>query len=63
MRWLFRHKIIVPISLDDKEKVVYLAKMGDMDIYPTAFSEDNPLTLIALLARRIVKLENIIPSS
>ena len=50
-------KIIEPRRLKDAEKVRYLAKMGPTDIYPTAFKDDNERTLISLLARRVVRLE------
>lgn len=55
---LFSKKTIEPVTLTDAEKVRYLANMHVGSIYPTAFQFDNELTLISLLARRIVELEN-----
>lgn len=51
-------RVIEPRSLDDQEKVKYLAKMRIGDTYPTAFKYDDAFTLISLLARRIVELEH-----
>lgn len=54
---LFKRKVIEPATLNDQEKVEYLAQMHMLDVFPSAFSNDNPLTLICLLARRIAELE------
>ncbi len=54
---MFKHKVIEPDYLDDKEKVEYLAKMHIGSIFPSAFDNDQEITLIGLLARRIVELE------
>lgn len=60
---MFKPKTIDPVYLDDKEKVEYLANMRIGDLYPAAFVGDDPTTLISLLARRIVELENHFTSS
>lgn len=59
---MFR-KTIEPVEMTDDEKIGWLASSMPYDLFPTAFGNDNELTLIALLARRIVELEKKCPSS
>jgi hypothetical protein len=54
---MFKHRVIEPDYLDDKEKVEYLANTRIGDIFPSAFASDDVMTLVGLLARRIVELE------
>jgi hypothetical protein len=55
---MFHRKQIPPLTLNDQEKVEYLAQMKIGDTYPSAFALDVQQTLIHLLARRIVELEH-----
>lgn len=46
-----------PHHLTEKQKIDYIAKMSKSDIFPDAFHDENELTLIAALARRVIALE------
>lgn len=42
----------------DYDKLKYLAGMKPSDIFPEMFSEDTPLSLIQMLAKRVLHLED-----
>ena len=50
-------RLIEPAVLDDDGKLDWLATASRGAIFPTAFSHDDANTLIALLARKIIDLE------
>jgi hypothetical protein len=60
---MFKRKVIEPERLTEQEKLEYLARMFHGSIYPTAFQYDNELTLISLLARKVVDLQEQIHES
>lgn len=52
-----RKDVIEPAKLTERQKIEYLAGMHYGDIYPTAFRADSELSLISMLARRVLELE------
>jgi hypothetical protein len=45
------------LGLTEDGKVRWVANAGSMDIFPKDFANDTPLTVSAMLARRILALE------
>jgi hypothetical protein len=52
-----REEVREPVLLTDDQKIKYIANMGQTDMFPDAFMGDNQYTLIRLLAKKIVELD------